>query len=99
MLQTAASLLRHHNRPELLARELVHLLTATDAVVEARALSLGAGEPQVLATATGVDEAGAESTERRIAVGFARDRSPWSSISQSVAISMRRRLSTPSLFY
>jgi transcriptional regulator with PAS, ATPase and Fis domain len=73
VLQTATSLLRHHNHPELLARELVHLLIATDAVVEASALSLGPGKPQVVAT--GVDEAGAESTERRLAVGIAGEQS------------------------
>ena len=74
MLQTTAGLLRHHSRPELLARELVHLLAETDAVVEARALSVGTGEPQVLAAAKGVGDSRTDGIERHIAVGFARDR-------------------------
>ena len=75
VLQTAASLLRHHSHPELLARELVHLLIATDAVVQATALSSGPDEPQVFAAATAVDSVGAEFTERRLAVGIGRERS------------------------
>ena len=74
MLQTTAGLLRHHSRPELLARELVHLLAETDCLVEARALSLGADAPQVLATATGPGGPAADGLERRIALGFARER-------------------------
>ena len=74
VLQTTAGLLRHHSRPELLARELVHLLADTAAVAEARALSIGAGEPQVLATARGQGDPASDGIERRIAVGVARDR-------------------------
>jgi DNA-binding NtrC family response regulator/tetratricopeptide (TPR) repeat protein len=74
VLQTTAFLLRHHSRPELLARELVHLLAGTDAVVEARALSIGSGEPQVLAAFRGSGDAASDAIDRRIPVGFARDR-------------------------
>ncbi|MEP7305087.1 MAG: sigma-54 dependent transcriptional regulator [Acidobacteriota bacterium] len=43
--------------------------------MEATALSLGPGEPQVFAQAAGLDDAGAKFTERRLAVGIARERS------------------------
>ena len=47
VVQTVAALLRHHSRPELVARELVHLLSDTDCVVAARASSTGSdGLPQ-----------------------------------------------------
>jgi DNA-binding NtrC family response regulator len=74
VLQTTAGLLRHHSRPELLARELVHLFAETDCVVEARALSVGADAPQVLATANGSGDPAAPGLERRISIGFARER-------------------------
>jgi DNA-binding NtrC family response regulator len=74
VLQTTAGLLRHHSRPELVARELVHILTATDAVAEARALSLGAGEPQVLATACGPGGPASDGIEQHLPVGLARER-------------------------
>jgi transcriptional regulator with PAS, ATPase and Fis domain/tetratricopeptide (TPR) repeat protein len=74
VLQTVAGLLRHHSRPEFLARELVHLLTATDAVAKARALSLGSGEPQVLAAAIGPGSPAIDTVEQHVAIGLARER-------------------------
>ena len=74
VLQTAVGLLRHHSRPELLARELVHILAETDCVAEARALSVGAGAPQVLASAAGPGGEAADGLRRRFTIGHARDR-------------------------
>jgi DNA-binding NtrC family response regulator/tetratricopeptide (TPR) repeat protein len=74
VLQTAAGLLRHHSRPELLAREFVNLLAETDCVAEARVLSIGKDEPQVLAAATGPGGPAEGCLDRRISIGFARDR-------------------------
>jgi DNA-binding NtrC family response regulator len=74
VLQTVAALLRHHSRPELVARELVHLLGDTACVGAARAVSTGTGgSPQILAAA-GTADAHADWIERRLSVGFGRDR-------------------------
>ena len=74
VLQTVAALLRHHSRPELVARELVHLLGDTDCVVAARASSTGSdGPPHILADA-GTADAHADWIERRLSIGVARDR-------------------------
>jgi DNA-binding NtrC family response regulator len=75
-LQTAAGLLLHSGRPELVAREMVHLLEATQATCGAAALSRGkAGDVELLATSgraldTATDAAGL----RRFTIGTARDR-------------------------
>ena len=73
VLQTAAGLLRHHSRPELVARELVHLLGGTGTVAAARALSVGSdGDEQVLAAWTA--DPAADTLPRRFSIGIARDR-------------------------
>jgi DNA-binding NtrC family response regulator/tetratricopeptide (TPR) repeat protein len=79
VLQTVAGLLRHHSRPELVARELVHLLGETDCIVDAQALSTGAdGRAEVLASARSATDrridASAEWIGRRLRIGFARER-------------------------
>jgi DNA-binding NtrC family response regulator len=77
VLQTVAALLRHHGRPELVARELVHLLGETGCVVDARALSIGAdGQAEVLAAAGTPDRGrvGDPGIHRRLSIGFARER-------------------------
>jgi DNA-binding NtrC family response regulator/tetratricopeptide (TPR) repeat protein len=87
VLQTVAALLRHHGRPELVARELVQLLGETECVVDAQALSIGDdGQAEVLAAAgTGPDRdagrlpqrggrVGDPGTHRRLSIGFARER-------------------------
>jgi DNA-binding NtrC family response regulator len=75
VLQTVAALLRHHGRPELVARELVYLLGETGSVVSAQAVSTSDDEgdtPQVLASVTAADAV--DAVERRMPVGVARDR-------------------------
>jgi DNA-binding NtrC family response regulator len=83
VLQTVAALLRHHARPELVARELVHLLDETECVVDARALSIGAdGQAEVLAAARTEPDRGCRvgdpgtlpRIDRRLPIGFARER-------------------------
>jgi DNA-binding NtrC family response regulator len=74
VLQTAAGLLRQHNHAEFLAGELAHLLVATNAVLEARVLSVGPGEPQLLGVVKGPSTAGSDVVERCIAIGSARER-------------------------
>ncbi len=75
VVQTVAALLRHHSRPELVAREIVQLLSDTDSVVAARASSTGSdGLPHILADA-GTTEPHADWIERRLSIGVARDRS------------------------
>jgi DNA-binding NtrC family response regulator/tetratricopeptide (TPR) repeat protein len=77
-LQTAAGLLLHVGRPELLARELVHLLVATDAVCSATALSRGSAADDVEVLAAADQPAPIDPSApgvRRLVVGSARERS------------------------
>jgi DNA-binding NtrC family response regulator/tetratricopeptide (TPR) repeat protein len=89
VLQTVAALLRHHGRPELVAREIVHLLGETGCVVDARALSIGAdGHAEILAAGRAEPDRGADAptppqpgcraedsgTHRRLSIGFLRER-------------------------
>ena len=89
VLQTVAALLRHHGRPELVAREIVHLLGETGCVVDARALSIGAdGHAEILAAERAEPDRGADAPtppqpgcraeaagiHRRLSIGFARER-------------------------
>jgi transcriptional regulator with PAS, ATPase and Fis domain len=68
--------LRHHGRPELVARELVYLIGETASTLSARAVSIGEGPPEVLASANGsAKKDNTESVEQRLSIGFARDRS------------------------
>jgi DNA-binding NtrC family response regulator/tetratricopeptide (TPR) repeat protein len=73
-LQSVAVLLRHHSRPELIARELVHLLETTNCVAGARAVSKRPGDDalHVLATTTGTDGT-SDSITRRVSVGSVRN--------------------------
>jgi DNA-binding NtrC family response regulator len=76
VLQTVAALLRHHSRPELIARELVHLLGETACTHGAQAVSVGnEAQPEILATANTDAEADATFIERRLSIGVARERS------------------------
>mgnify|MGYP003694323015 CR=1 FL=1 len=77
VLQSVAALLRHHGRPELVARELVYLIGETASTQSAPAPSRlvrangGAGlDPRHLRQ---TDDG--ESVEQRLPIGFARDRS------------------------
>ena len=75
VLQTVAALLRHHSRPELVARELVYLLGETDCTVGARAVSsAGDTPPQILAVANTPAGSHADAIARRLSIGFARER-------------------------
>ena len=73
VLQTVAALLRHHSRPELVARELVHLLGETGCVVAARACSTARGGPPHILADTGTAESDSDGIERRLSIGFALD--------------------------
>jgi DNA-binding NtrC family response regulator/tetratricopeptide (TPR) repeat protein len=79
VLQTVAALLRYHSRPELVARELIHLLDETECVIDARALSTGAdGRAEILASARASADRPAGSCagwiNRRLSIGSARGR-------------------------
>ena len=74
-LQTLAGLLRHHSRPELVARELVHLIGEAQCTTGVQAVSIakdGASE-----TLAAIDSPASSNgvLERRITVGVERDRS------------------------
>jgi len=76
VMQNVATALRHHSRPELVARKLLHLVAATDSVVEARALSIGAqGHTEVLATTGGSDGPVTTGCRHRLQIGSVCDRS------------------------
>jgi transcriptional regulator with PAS, ATPase and Fis domain/tetratricopeptide (TPR) repeat protein len=76
VLQSVAFLLRHHGRPELVARELVYLIGETASTLSARAVSVGEGPTEVLASAhTSAKTNDGENVEQRLPIGFARDRS------------------------
>ncbi|MGE5243787.1 MAG: sigma 54-interacting transcriptional regulator [Betaproteobacteria bacterium] len=76
-LQTAAGLLLHAGRPELVARDMVHVLTATGAVCAAAAVSRGAeGDVEVLAVGDRMPGTDPQAPGlRSFLVGTARDRS------------------------
>src|SRR4029453_7247651 len=75
VLQSVATLLRHHGRPELVARELVYLIDETASTLSARAVSVGEGPTEVLASAhTSAKTNDGESIEQRLAIGFDRNR-------------------------
>jgi DNA-binding NtrC family response regulator len=72
MVQTVAALLRHHSRPELVARELVHVLRQTGAIVEARAVPLdNARNALTLFAREPAEPAPEPLVERRIPIGSA----------------------------
>src|SRR5207237_5827854 len=75
-LQSIAALMLHARRPELLARELVHLLADTDCVTTAAAVSRAADGDRELLAAIGQPAPASppESATTVITVGTARDR-------------------------
>ena len=75
-LHSAASLMLHVDRPELLAREIIQLLDDTDCVLHATVRACAKdGQSDVLATIAHREAASTdEGTQRRLSIGLARDR-------------------------